>query len=428
MRKLLLLGLVVLFSVGVTAFASTQQSGTLETSAPASPPAPAPDRDVAVGQADRVPSPAVPPPPSCTPAPLEQRAAQTLVVGMPGVTTGHEPLARELMQMGVGGVLVQRVNVDSAEQVTSLIATLREATPIPLLVTTDEEGGRVSTFRSILGKTSSARTLGATQTPEEIRTFAQQLGQGLAPLGVDLVLAPVADLYGGEATGIIGDRSFSPDPRVASEAALAFSKGLQDAGLLATAKHFPDHGLSATNSHIDFSTVDVSLDEARATSLLPFQEQIDWGVPVVMMSHVGYSFLSGDLPASLDPRAYQLLREMGFEGVAMPDALGMGAVNTRYAYPDAAVRALAAGADALLATDGNQARAMRDAIVAAVEDGRIPEARVDEAAARMLVLKGADPALLTCSTATPTAMAASVHRSDEHPASPAPLDQQGNAG
>jgi len=171
--------------------------------------------------------------------------------------------------------------------------------------------------------------------------------------------------------------------------------------VLAAAKHFPGHGRSATDSHITLDTVDVTLPELRATDLAPFAEQIESGVPVVMLGHVGYSSLDPDLPASLSPRAYALLREMGFEGVAMTDSLGMGAVNRTWAFPEAAVLAVSAGADALLATQGQHALAMRDALVAAVRDGRLPEARLNEAATRVLALKGVDPLPVTCMTAAP---------------------------
>ncbi len=353
------------------------------------------------------------PSPACVPASVEERAAQTLVVGLPGVVTGTEPLVQELTEIGVGGVLLKRVNVKDADQVRGLIGAMRSASRLPLLVTTDEEPGRVSTFREILGRTSSARTLGATETPDGIQALARQVGQGLASLDVDVDLGTVADLDDGDANGIIGDRSYSADPQVATDAAFAFSQGLLESGVLPTVKHFPGHGRSAVDSHVRFSAVDVTLEELQDTDLAPFQEQIDAGIPIVMLAHVGYSALDPTLPASLDPKAYALLREMGFEGVAMTDSLGMGAVNVTYSYTDAAVRAVTAGADALLATDGTQARAMRDALVAAVADGRLPEARLDEAAARMLVLKGEDPGVLTCTKPAPTAMVASVHARPE---------------
>ena len=117
---------------------------------------------------------------------------------------------------------------------------------------------------------------------------------------------------------------------------------------------------------------------------------------MVMLNHLGYAALDPDLPASLSPKAYALLREMGFEGVAMTDSLGMGAVNLRWDFPEAAVRAIEAGADVALATDGNQAQRMRDALVEAVRSGRLPEARLNEAAARATALAGGDPRAMSC--------------------------------
>ncbi len=402
MRKVIPLLVAAVALVGLAAFVTSPPGTTEASSTVAVPQVPAPNA------AEQPSAPESIPPPACTPASLEQRAAQVLVVGIPGVVTGQEPLIAELTELGVGGILVQKPNVQSVEQVQTLIETVRASSPLPLLVTADEEAGRVSTFRSILGNTSSARTMGATQSPEEIREFARQLGSVLAGLGIDLNLAPVVDLDDGDPSKIVGDRSFSADPQVATEAAMAFSQGLLDAGVLPTVKHFPGHGRSAIDSHIRFSSVDVTLDEMAVTDLAPFADQIAAGIPVVMVSHVGYSALDPRRPASLDPNTYQLLRNMGFQGVAMTDSLGMGAITTQYLSQDAAVEAMIAGADVVLYTDGRHARLFRDTIVRAVQEGRLPESRLDEAAARMLVLKGADPSLLTCTKPIPTAMLATV--------------------
>lgn len=348
------------------------------------------------------------PPTDCTPASLEQRAAQTLVLGVPGVTSADDPLVRELTELGVGGVLLQKQNVESAEQVTALVDGMQAASAVPLLVTADEESGRVSTFRSIIGSTSSARTMGSTQSPEQIRAFAQQVGQILSGLGLDLNLAPVVDLDDGDPNKIVGDRSFSANPAIATAAALAYSQGMLDSGVLPSVKHFPGHGRTDIDSHMRPSSVDVTLDELLVTDLVPFAQQIDAGVPVVLTSHVGYSAFDPGLPASLNPQTYQLLRDMGFQGVAMTDSLGMGAITTQYLVQDAAVSAMAAGADALLYTDGREARLLRDSLVRAVQEGRLPEARLDEAAARVLVLKGQDPATLTCTRPAAPSMIAGL--------------------
>lgn len=337
----------------------------------------------------------------CTPARLRRRAAQVLVVGLPHVTSMLDPLAQEVLDLGVGGVFFNDSNAADVLQVHALATGLQEGSAIPLLITTDEESGRVSTFRSLIGGRSAPRTLAAAGSPDEVREAARELGEDLAELGMTSDLAPVADLDGGPWNGVIGDRSFSADPYVAAEYTEAFAAGLSDAGILPVVKHFPGHGRAADDVHRKLARVDAPLEDLLTTDLVPFMAMIDAGAPVVMMSHVRYEALRANRPASLAPEAYQLLRELGFDGVAITDSIGMGAVHRRWDFPQAAVLALGAGADAVLATDGRQARAMRDAIVAAVRRGRLDEARLDEAVARMLAVKGRDPAQLTCAAVDP---------------------------
>jgi beta-N-acetylhexosaminidase len=333
---------------------------------------------------------------ACTPAPLAERAAAVLTVGLPGVETADDPLAEQVMALGVGGVFLNHDNVVDAEQVTELLAGLRQRSPRPLAVSTDEESGRVAVTRKVVGAGPSPRRMAAQQSPEQVRAFAAELGGKLAALGVDVDLAPLLDLDDGPYSGVVGDRSFSADPQTATEYGLAFSRGLTDAGVQPTVKHFPGQGRSEADTHAEAAVVQAPLSELRSTDLLPFQEAIDAGAPVIMLNHLGYAALDPDLPASLSPQAYELLREMGFEGVAMTDSLGMGAVNLRWDFPEAAVRAIEAGADVALATDGRQAERMRDALVDAVDAGRLPEARLTEAAARATALAGGDVETMTC--------------------------------
>lgn len=332
----------------------------------------------------------------CEPAPLPRRAAAVLVVGLPGVMEADEDLAREVAALGVGGVLITKTNVRTRGQVSALIAGLRERSPGPLIVTTDEEPGRVSSLGEVLGRTSSARTIARRHTPAEVRALAAETGQALARLGIDVALAPVADLDAGPAGGVIGDRSFSDDPEIAARYVRAYAAGLADGGVGTVVKHFPGHGRSAVDSHRRLAAADASLSDLRRSDLVPFAEAFRAGVPAVMLGHVAYSAFDDELPASLSPGAHDLLRAMGFEGVALTDSVGMGAVNLTWDFPEAAVMALIAGSDAVLATDGGQAERMRDAIVAAVEVGELPQDRLDEAVGRVLRWAGADPSLLVC--------------------------------
>jgi beta-N-acetylhexosaminidase len=336
------------------------------------------------------------PSPSCTPAPLERRAAAVLVVGIPQVTKADEELGRSVVDLGVGGLFLSEPNVVSTPQLTALVSGLRARAGRPLLVSTDEESGRVAVTREIVGAGPSPRRLAAQQSPAQVRVFAEQLGKRLAGVGIDLDLAPLLDLDAGPSRGIVGDRSFSADPARAADYGLAFAAGLDAAGVTPTVKHFPGQGRSTTDTHLEGGVVAASVEELMRTDLLPFQRAIDAGAPVIMLNHLSYEALDGDLPATVSPRAYALLRSMGFDGVAMTDSIGMGAVNLRWGFEGTAVMAVQAGADAVLATDGSQALAMRDALVAAVRSGRLPEARLDEAAARVTALAGGDPVAMSC--------------------------------
>lgn len=332
---------------------------------------------------------------ACTPAALERRAAQVLVVGFPEAAASSDPSVREVLDVAVGGVLITTPNVESSEQLGQLVSDVKARAGRPILVAAGEEGGRVSAVRDVIGRTPSPRTL-AGRTPDAVRQHASETGTKLAALGVTVNLAPVLDLDAGPAGGTIGDRSFSADPQAAARYGVAFARGMAAARVHPVAKHFPGHGRSHGDTHRGLPLVDASLEELRASDFVPFAEAIRAGIPGVMIDHVAYTALGRDLPASLSPAVYRLLREMGFRGVAMTDSLGMGAVNLQWPFPEAAVRAIEAGADAVLATDGGQARPMRDAIVAAVKSGRIPEERLNEAAGRVAALAGADARALTC--------------------------------
>lgn len=389
--------LLALFAAGVTI--GVLAAVTFGVPVRLTPALAAPDRAAAQGaQAGRVATTVSQPVPltPCEPAPLLERAAQVLMVGLPGVSSAQDPLAQEVTAVGVGAVFLNDSNVVSAEQVRDLTFELKAAAIHPLLVGTDEEAGRVSTFRPLIGATSSPRTLATTMEPSQVRDFAADLGADLASLGINLDLAPVADLDDGPSSGVIGDRSFAAQPMTAAKYAMAFSRGLSDAGVIPVVKHFPGHGRAAEDVHKQAASVTTPIEDLLAYDIQPFVTLIDAGAPVVMVGHVEYDALDATLPASLSRMSYRLLRDLGFEGVAITDSLGMGAIHRRWDYPDAAVKALAAGADLVLVTDGRQARAIRDGVADAVRAGTLDEDRLNEAAARVLTLKGVAPEPITC--------------------------------
>lgn len=332
--------------------------------------------------------------PACATIPVEQRAGMTLVVGIPGVTSADDPLVDRLAAVGVSGVSLRDENLVSREQASALIAGLRERLGAHLLVGVDEEGGRVTSLGAIGGRTPSARRLGSAGTAAASAAGAE-LAELLTSLGFDWIFAPVLDLDGGPADEVIGDRSFSSDPAVTTEVASAFAAELRNAGVAVTAKHFPGHG-GPGDPHYGIIADPSPMEELLATDLVPFQRLIERGVETVMVGHVAYPQIWGDLPASLEPGAYELLRYTGFDGVAVTDAIGMGAVHSMWGFDVAPPMALAAGADAILVNQGDRLEELRDGIVAAVARGELSEERLDEAVARVVRLQGRDPAAVLC--------------------------------
>lgn len=334
--------------------------------------------------------------PSCDPAPLARRAGATVIAGLPEATDADHDAVDALDTANVAGVFLTRANIERRWQASSLIRGLRRRLDDGVLIATDEETGRVSSFRAITGPTSSPRTTARTLEPPAWRERAEQLGETLGDVGVDWNFGPVADLDGGPPGGIIGDRSFSNDPQRATDFVLAFADGLARAGVIPTVKHFPGHGNATGDPHRGTVQDDRSLAELRDADLKPFEAAIDAGVPTVMVSHVVHTALDHDRPASLAPEAYALLDDLGFDGVAITDSLGMGALHQRYGYAAATAKALAAGADAVLVKDGHAAPAVVDAIVEAVERGELAESRLNDAATQVRTLAGRDPEPLTC--------------------------------
>jgi beta-N-acetylhexosaminidase len=334
--------------------------------------------------------------PACHPEPLQKLAAETLIVGLPDTVSPNDPLAVSAPELGVGGILLESANVQSADQVRALIGAIKARRGGPLLVSTDEEGGRVTSFTSVIGWEASARAT-SPLGPAVLQQRAKALGQALHALGVTLDFAPDLDVTGTPDNAPIGDRSYSDDPATASADALAVARGLSEGGVTPVLKHFP--GLGSADANTDLSSIVVNDPEWSLIyrDMRPFIDAINAGAPAVMVGHAQYPTLDDPaLPASLSPVIYQKLRAIPFHGVTITDSLGAGAVNLRFDFPAAAVKALAAGVDGLLTTDANQALRMRDAIVAAVQHHQLPAARVADAAAHVMALAGADPYHLTC--------------------------------
>jgi beta-N-acetylhexosaminidase len=290
---------------------------------------------------------------------------------------------------GVGGIVVTGAAVDLAGDGT--LAAMLAGSDLPPLVGVDEEGGRVQRMAPVLGDLPSAREAARTLSPAQIRETARTHGEAMRALGITVDFAPVADVSEEPDSGPIGDRSYSDDPEVVTAAAGAFAAGLRDAGVLPTLKHFPGHGRASGDSHEGLVTTP-PIDD-MAADLAPFRTLTGEGEVAVMIGHLAVPGLTEGEAASLSPAAIEgLLRdEMGFDGLVVTDDLGaMDAIRDRYSVADAAVLAVVAGADMVL-VPASSITAVADALDAAVDDGRLPEGRFDEAAGRVFRARGGCP-------------------------------------
>ena len=285
---------------------------------------------------------------------------------------------RRRLQEGLGGVVLFAWNVVDAEQVAELTATLRAENP-EVIVAVDEEGGDVTRLEAATGSSYPGNlALGYVDDAELTRRVATALGSDLRAAGIDLDLAPVADVLANTDSPIVGVRSFGSDPELVARHVAAFVTGLQEAGVAACAKHFPGHGDAAEDSHVALPVV----EELRPEALLPFRAAIDAGVRAIMSAHLVVRG-ADDVPATLSRRLlHDLLRgELGFEGLVITDALEMAAISATTGVGEAAVRAVSAGADAVCLGHDLGIEAVGEVVRALAE--RVPEERLVEAAARV---------------------------------------------
>jgi beta-N-acetylhexosaminidase len=319
-------------------------------------------------------------------AEIERLAAGCLLAGFQGPTVPD--WLRPWVEGGLGGVVFFAWNVESTAQVAELTAALRAERP-ELVVAIDEEGGDVTRLEAESGSSyPGSWALGVVDDRALTERVGEAIGADLAAAGVNVDLAPVADVNTNPLNPIVGVRSFGSDAELVARHVGAFVRGLQRTGVAACVKHFPGHGDTTEDSHLELPTVERD-GEAMAAAMLPFRAGVEAGARAVMTAHIRVSGLD-DVPATLSPAVIGgLLRgELGFAGAVVTDALEMRAVSGTVGVEEGAVRALEAGADALCLGHDLRPEAVHAALVEAVRSGRLTEERLGEAAARVAALAG----------------------------------------
>ncbi|MFI5509160.1 glycoside hydrolase family 3 N-terminal domain-containing protein [Mycobacterium sp. NPDC051804] len=345
------------------------------------------------------PSPTSPVAPPCAEAealvnamPTRDKLAQLLMVGV----TGAEDARAVAANHRIGGIMIGSWTDLSMLQDGSLPAIAASTGPLPLAVSVDEEGGRVSRLAKIIGEQPSPRILAATSTPEQVYAIAFERGAAMKQLGITVDFAPVVDVTDAPDDTVIGDRSFGSNAETVTTYAGEYARGLRDAGVLPVLKHFPGHGHGSGDSHTGGVTVP-PIEQLQNDDLIPYRTLTTQHPVAVMLGHVQVPGLTGNDQASLSKPAYDLLRSGGYGGppftglVYTDDLSSMAAVNQQYGVPEAVLRALQAGADIALWITTDEVPAVLDSLEQAVNSGQLSMDRVNESATRVAASKSSTP-------------------------------------
>ncbi len=323
-------------------------------------------------------------------ADLAALARGVIGVGFTGDGVPAAPLDA-LRAFAPGALILFARNVGAPDELRALIAALREgASPSPLILV-DQEGGRVERIREGVAALPSAMAVGATADPALAERLGTLLGRDLADLGIDVDLAPVADLSLQPRNAVIATRAYGDDSERVADFVIAFARGLERGGVAPALKHFPGHGSTSEDSHVARPHVTADAATLRVRDLVPFARALAArAASIVLTAHVVVEAFDDERPATISRAVLtDLLRgELGYDGIIATDCLEMDAIAKGIGTVRGAVEALAAGADLLLISHHlDLAHAAADGIAAAVRDGEIPLSRLQEAHARVRGLR-----------------------------------------
>ncbi|MCS3781416.1 glycoside hydrolase family 3 N-terminal domain-containing protein [Tsukamurella ocularis] len=319
---------------------------------------------------------------------VREKVGQLLMVGVRDAAD-----ARRAVQQGVGGVFIGSWT-DKAVFSGGTLQAVAKAGKVPVMVSVDEEGGRVSRVPG--ANLVSARELAKTMTVPQARAEGARIGKLLRSKGITVDFAPDADVSAQPDDSVIGDRSYSADPAVVVQYSQAFAAGLRDGGVYPVFKHFPGHGSSSGDSHQGGVSVP-PLSQLKQKDLVPFRAAANTGDAGVMVGHLTVPGLTEPgLPTSLSPATMRLLRDgvgygaKRFDGPIFTDDLsGMKAITDRFSVPQAVAKSLEAGADVALWISTDQLSAAIDAVEASVTARRITAKQLDDSVLRVARAKHA---------------------------------------
>lgn len=323
---------------------------------------------------------------------VKEKIGQLVLVGIEG-TTMDDTTRRLLEDYHVGGIILFKDNIENARQSADLLNELKKANaanPVPLWLSIDEEGGRVTRFPDEYVKLPSSGKIGRSDDLTLTKQVGGLIAQKVSGVGINMVFAPVLDIDSNPNNPVIGDRSFGTTAETVSTQGIASMKGIQENGVVPVVKHFPGHGDTSVDSHLGLPVVDHDLKRLHELELVPFQQAIDEGADVVMVAHLLMKSIDPDTPSSYSkPVINDLLREeMGFKGVVITDDMTMGAISGSTDLGEASVKSVVAGSNMILI--GHEyalEEAVIQALTEAAHSGVIPEEMLNDRVRATLELK-----------------------------------------
>lgn len=321
---------------------------------------------------------------------LDEKIGQMIITGFNG-SEYNDDMDRLINEYKVGGVILFARNIEDSNQMIDLTRALQENNNnLPLFISIDEEGGRVSRLPDDVEKFPSAFTIGLINDQQTAYENGKEIGYTLKRLGINLDYAPVLDIYSNENNTVIGDRAFSTEESIVSTMGIATMEGIEDADIIPVVKHFPGHGDTEVDSHYGLPIVYKTLEELRNFEFIPFVKAIESGCDVIMVSHIILNEVDSINPASLSKIVISdlLRKDMGFDKVVITDDMSMGAITSIMSIEEACIKSIEAGCDILLLGNAyEEIEQVINSIKLKLYNGEISEEQINKSVKRILELK-----------------------------------------
>ena len=321
---------------------------------------------------------------------LDEKIGQMIITGFNG-SEYNDDMDRLINEYKVGGVILFARNIEDSNQMIDLTRALQENNNnLPLFISIDEEGGRVSRLPDDVEKFPSAFTIGLINNQQTAYENGKEIGYTLKRLGINLDYAPVLDIYSNENNTVIGDRAFSTEESIVSTMGIATMEGIEDSDIIPVVKHFPGHGDTEVDSHYGLPIVYKTLEELRNFEFIPFVKAIESGCDVIMVSHIILNEVDSINPASLSKIVISdlLRKDMGFDKVVITDDMSMGAITSIMSIEEACIKSIEAGCDILLLGNAyEEIEQVINSIKLKLYNGEISEEQINKSVKRILELK-----------------------------------------